>query len=678
MQTTGIVGSAPSSAASDAPRRSGWQGPPGEVEGAFGAAVDWAMGAAADALVPAPSPSGVGAASDGPGDGERVDEQDHLDEQGHAVLVDLAAADPAPIDPFMLIATTAFVPGLAVSLDPSVEAGADIGAAVEAGGQTGVVVGLDLERQVVSDGDASRAPGTAGVSGASVSLSGTFTGAALRPPHGSGSRHERAGFGSGGWSSAHWMPRARGTGAADSTHASASPSAGSPTAAWTPVVAATDDPARAALEGHHAGAAKTNSFVGPRAEEVPRADGDAATAAAAKESGSVSASVANGGAAQSSASPAATDPSRAALRANDAVPARDALPEVDAHAVRSHVSAGPPAEDVRRVAAVVASDEPAAEARAHATVDGSALQITDQIADEVHSEGAVRGIVDVARQTDGGSAAPADGRAQGTAVRPGTAMADDIQRPDAVSTNAASHSEGSADRRLRVASRALHRALGLDDGEPLRPAESSVDASLGSAATIANVVNAEGSDVWRAAAQPSFEHRRGPAQPEDGRAASVPTLAVSAVGASASLAQMTRAADGFARLAGSALGASEGLVMPQIVQAMRVQMRNGVGEARVQLEPEHLGAVTVALRIEHGRVTATITADAPDVRRWIDGHQSMLRDALADQGLELTRFVVNPDSDPPEREPREPEPSPRRRRGPRVGESGPVRFEVLV
>jgi flagellar hook-length control protein FliK len=118
--------------------------------------------------------------------------------------------------------------------------------------------------------------------------------------------------------------------------------------------------------------------------------------------------------------------------------------------------------------------------------------------------------------------------------------------------------------------------------------------------------------------------------------------------------------------------------LPQIVQAMRVQMRNGIGEARVQLEPEHLGAVTVALRIERGQVTATINAETPAVRQWLDSHQSVLRDALAEHGLQLTRFVVNPDGASPEREQREPDPAPRRRQTQRSADGGPVRFEVVV
>jgi flagellar hook-length control protein FliK len=83
--------------------------------------------------------------------------------------------------------------------------------------------------------------------------------------------------------------------------------------------------------------------------------------------------------------------------------------------------------------------------------------------------------------------------------------------------------------------------------------------------------------------------------------------------------------------------------MPQIVRAMHLQMRGGVGEARVQLDPQHLGAVSVALRVQGTMVTAVISAEQPAVRQWLETHEHTLRQALVEQGLDLHRLLVEED-----------------------------------
>ena len=81
----------------------------------------------------------------------------------------------------------------------------------------------------------------------------------------------------------------------------------------------------------------------------------------------------------------------------------------------------------------------------------------------------------------------------------------------------------------------------------------------------------------------------------------------------------------------------------QIVQAMRLQWNNGVGNARITLQPEYLGDVTISIRVERGDVTATLQASQPEVRQWIEGHGAMLRQMLSDRGLQLDEFVVKED-----------------------------------
>jgi flagellar hook-length control protein FliK len=124
--------------------------------------------------------------------------------------------------------------------------------------------------------------------------------------------------------------------------------------------------------------------------------------------------------------------------------------------------------------------------------------------------------------------------------------------------------------------------------------------------------------------------------------------------------------------------ADETDVTRQIVQAVRMQWREGSGDARLTLRPEYLGEVTIALRVENGGVTAHVSAEVPSVRAWVSEHEAMLRETLSTQGLQLNRLVVSakPDEAQPEAEKRRQQaaanPAPPRRRR----DSGV--FEVIV
>jgi flagellar hook-length control protein FliK len=79
----------------------------------------------------------------------------------------------------------------------------------------------------------------------------------------------------------------------------------------------------------------------------------------------------------------------------------------------------------------------------------------------------------------------------------------------------------------------------------------------------------------------------------------------------------------------------------QIVQAIKFQWRDGAGDVRLTLQPEYLGDVAIALRVEqNGGVTAHVNAGAADVRAWISANEPLLRQGLAEQGLTLDRLVV--------------------------------------
>jgi flagellar hook-length control protein FliK len=78
----------------------------------------------------------------------------------------------------------------------------------------------------------------------------------------------------------------------------------------------------------------------------------------------------------------------------------------------------------------------------------------------------------------------------------------------------------------------------------------------------------------------------------------------------------------------------------QIVQGVKLQWNDGVGQAHITLRPEYLGGVTVALHLDQGSVTAVLHADSPAVRSWLESNESTLRQGLSDQGLKLERLVV--------------------------------------
>ena len=120
----------------------------------------------------------------------------------------------------------------------------------------------------------------------------------------------------------------------------------------------------------------------------------------------------------------------------------------------------------------------------------------------------------------------------------------------------------------------------------------------------------------------------------------------------------------------------EQLELPdQLIRAIRMQWRNGVGEAKLRLTPQHLGEVMVSLQVRQGSVSVVLTADTDLVRDWIRTHQNELKSLLASQGLRLENLVVEEDGHPG----RQPDQQFERDRRPTVRPaSGEVRFEVRV
>jgi flagellar hook-length control protein FliK len=116
----------------------------------------------------------------------------------------------------------------------------------------------------------------------------------------------------------------------------------------------------------------------------------------------------------------------------------------------------------------------------------------------------------------------------------------------------------------------------------------------------------------------------------------------------------------------------------QIVQSLRLQFRDGIGEAVLRLKPEHLGSVAISLRIEDGGLKANVQAELPAVRQWLESQQDTLRSALAEHGLRLDRFDVDPDGQQQATPEDHPERSPRKRQPRRSPQGDQPVFEVVV
>ena len=122
---------------------------------------------------------------------------------------------------------------------------------------------------------------------------------------------------------------------------------------------------------------------------------------------------------------------------------------------------------------------------------------------------------------------------------------------------------------------------------------------------------------------------------------------------------------------------------PQIVQAIKIQWQGGIGEARIKLNPEYLGELTIAIRVERGgMVSASLESGSSSVRQWLQGNESSLRQGLAEQGLHLDRLQVSEQSPRVTwdgEKPREHEqPSPHRKQSPQRRRPDEPTFEVVV
>ena len=100
----------------------------------------------------------------------------------------------------------------------------------------------------------------------------------------------------------------------------------------------------------------------------------------------------------------------------------------------------------------------------------------------------------------------------------------------------------------------------------------------------------------------------------------------------------------------------------RIVHSLRMQFQRGGGDAIVHIKPEHLGPLTISLRVEQGTVSARVTADNAVVAEWLQANEHTLRDGLKSNGLQLDRLVITRDQDPSSRTPYRESPDSQRQR----------------
>lgn len=82
-------------------------------------------------------------------------------------------------------------------------------------------------------------------------------------------------------------------------------------------------------------------------------------------------------------------------------------------------------------------------------------------------------------------------------------------------------------------------------------------------------------------------------------------------------------------------------VLAQIARKMSALANRGTEEIRIQLEPEHLGRVRIALEMRDGGLTARIGVESESVRQLVDANMSGLRDSLENQGIKIQGMEVS-------------------------------------
>ena len=84
-------------------------------------------------------------------------------------------------------------------------------------------------------------------------------------------------------------------------------------------------------------------------------------------------------------------------------------------------------------------------------------------------------------------------------------------------------------------------------------------------------------------------------------------------------------------------------VMDQVRQAVSQNVKNGEGSISLQLNPPMLGKVDVEIRMEKGMIQAAFRADQPVTRDILQQSMHILKDSLAEQGVQVVQVSVSAD-----------------------------------
>ena len=82
-------------------------------------------------------------------------------------------------------------------------------------------------------------------------------------------------------------------------------------------------------------------------------------------------------------------------------------------------------------------------------------------------------------------------------------------------------------------------------------------------------------------------------------------------------------------------------VTNQIIERVKVDIKPGVSEIRMNLKPESLGEVSLRIASENGVVTAHFVAENQRVKELIESNFNQLQDALSEQGVNITELSVS-------------------------------------
>ncbi|MCM3746007.1 flagellar hook-length control protein FliK [Paenibacillus pasadenensis] len=78
-----------------------------------------------------------------------------------------------------------------------------------------------------------------------------------------------------------------------------------------------------------------------------------------------------------------------------------------------------------------------------------------------------------------------------------------------------------------------------------------------------------------------------------------------------------------------------------MLQKLSITSSDQAAEARIVLNPEHLGQVDIKLYMQNGHLTATFLADTPAAREAIENQLAQLRQTLQLQGIQVERMEVS-------------------------------------